>query len=591
MSTPVDILAPVVKLAGAPLKPAQLDALVSVRVELGLCVAGRATLRFTDAGYALSAAATFALGVEVAVSLPGKENLLSGHVTGVSLDQSANEHPELVVVVDDLGYRLARGLKPLTYVNSAYTDVVSKVVQAAGMTADVRGSAAMNTTNDYLLQTGTAMSFIDAIARRTGMVWWVQDKKFVMRAAGKSDAHVQLELAEGLMEFSVRASGLRPTDVSVTGWDYGQQQPVVGQKQAPTPLDAQFVSAYVGGKPGGALSASESHTAEYAATTQAEAKAVASAIYDDAESGAVIARGTCDVNPALRPGVSVKVTNAGPASGAYYVSEVEHTYSNRGFVTRFVAGPRRPTSLVDTLAQPPADPGFAVGGLVIGVVTNNEDEKNFGRVKVRFPALGAQIESTWARVVSFGAGAARGAVFQPEVNDEVLVGFEYGDSRRPVVIGGLFSPKNSLPEAGKVLGDGKVVYRRITSRKNHIIEFADGDAPSDQHVLLKLGTQEHLLRLGADAFAIQVAAGKPLTIKAGQAQFAISESGDVTIEGKNVTIKAEVALNLEGQTQATLKSNSQVGVQGTIVDVKANATANVAANASLNLKGGVVMIN
>ncbi len=590
-TTPVDLLAPQVSVAGSALNARQLEALVSVRVELGLCVVGRATLRFTDVGYALSSSRIFPLGVDVVISVPGKGTLIAGQVTGVTLEQSAREHPELVVVVDDAGHRLARGAKPATFLNSSYGDVVRKVAQIAGLSVDVPADGGFGTVSEYLLQTGPALSYLERITERTGTVWWVEGKKLVVKRAGTSIGEAQTTLGEDLLEFSVRASGHRATQVAVSGWDYVQQQPVVGQNATHATPDADFVAGYIGTAPARGLTTAMANTAEPAATSQSEADVLASALYDEAASAAVVGRGTCHVNAALKPAVTVKVKNAGPASGSYYVSEVEHTYSHRGFRTRFVAGPRRPQGLVDTLTANDPDPGFTIAGLVVGVVTNNRDEKNYGRVKVKFPALSGSIESAWARVITVGAGAQRGAVFPPEVGDEVLVGFEFGDSRRPVVIGGLFSPKNSLPEADKLFANGKVGYRRITSRRNHVIEFADGDTPQDQHILIKLGTAEHLLRLGSDALVMEVAQGKPITIKAGSAQLAITEAGDVSIAGNNISIKAKMALNLEGASGATLKTSGQLGIQGGMVEVQAQSTATVNGSAAVALKGGTVSIN
>ena len=78
-----------------------------------------------------------------------------------------------------------------------------------------------------------------------------------------------------------------------------------------------------------------------------------------------------------------------------------------------------------------------ITGVVIGIVTNNNDPDRLGRVKVRFPWLSGSTESHWARVATPMAGNGRGLYFLPEVDDEVLVLFERGDVRFPFVIGAL----------------------------------------------------------------------------------------------------------------------------------------------------------
>jgi uncharacterized protein involved in type VI secretion and phage assembly len=176
------------------------------------------------------------------------------------------------------------------------------------------------------------------------------------------------------------------------------------------------------------------------------------------------------------------------------------------------------------------------------------------------------------------------------VDDEVLVGFEGNDARRPVVLGALFSKKNTLPEASTLIGGaGTVDYRRITSRKGYVLEFADGTEPAKQHILLTVGA--HKLRLGADEATLEVASGKPITIKAGNAKFAISNSGDVTIEGVNVTIKASATLKLETQAQGDIKSSGPLNIQGAVLSVKGTGTATVEASGPLALKGAMVAIN
>jgi phage baseplate assembly protein gpV len=591
MTATIGAIAPVITTGGGPLQTSVLDKLRQMRIQRAANLMGRATLRFSDAGFELSATDTFSLGKAVVISEPGAGTLFRGTVTGVDLEQMASSVPELVVVADDDAYKLTRGNHVVTYLNGTYVEALRVLASRAGISINVQqGGLPM----DYLLQAGSDLDFLNAVADRLGYAWYIDDTgTLVVEPLTRGRSVATLSLGTTLLEFAVRASGLRPTAVSVYGWSPDQQANVTdsssGTSSGETP---SFLSKYTAGAPASELRSAPTAVTEPRPLTAAEAKELANARYDDWSSAAIVARGSLSVNSAIKPGVTVTVTNAGPASGDYLVTEVEHIYDGSGFSTKFVSGSRHPARLVDTLGPEGSDPGFTMAGLVVGVVTDNNDPDSAGRVKVRYTGVSGDVESPWARVVTLGGGAARGAVFNPEITDEVLVGFEHGDTRRPVVIGGLFSNQNALPTGSAYVAEGKVNYRRIASRKNHIVEFADGVEPAQQHVLLPLGTAAHKLRLGADRFDIEVEQGKGLTIKAGSAKFDISAAGDVTIEGNNVTIKANAAVTVEGNTQATIKSNTQTVVQSTAeVQVKGTATTSVESSGLLTLKGTMVAIN
>ena len=586
MSNTIGVIAPEVMVGGRDLKIELLDELISLRIERGLGVAGRASLRFHDAGYQLSATDTFGLGKEVTIKEPGGAELFSGTVTGIDLDQRRGSVPELVVIVDDAGYKLARGTQIKTYLNVTYSEVIRQIANRHGLSPTVDATRG---TFEYLLQNGSDLTFLNSIAERTGLAWWVEGRKLHVAKVPDSSPPIVLNLGTELYEFSVRASGLRPTAVEISGWNHDQQTNVEGKNAPGLATAPDLVKNYIGTKPASALTAALALMADPPPLTVDEANTIATGKFADAEAAAVVAEGVCDVNGKIKPGGRVQVADTGPASGSYVVTQVEHVYDSRGFETRFVCGPHRPASLVDTLSGPAVDPSFLAAAPVVGVVTDNGDKA--GRVKVKYAGVGGQVESPWARVVTLGGGAARGVIFQPEVGDEVLVTFERGDTRRPVVIGGLFSEKNQLPTAGSGVKEGKVQYRRLTSRKNHVIEMSDGEQPKEQYVLIKLGTAEHLIRMGGDRFDIEVADGKPLTIKAGKAMFDINAGGNISIEGKNVTIKADGNLLLQGGSKAVLESNAQTQVTGGKLDVKADGVANVQAGGPLSLKGATVAIN
>jgi uncharacterized protein involved in type VI secretion and phage assembly len=590
---PVGPIAPAIKVLGSPLGERVLGQLTSLKIERGLGLIGRATLRFLDAGYVISSSRAFPLEADITVGLSGKGvPLFHGEVTGVSLDQSAQAVPELVVTVDEPVHRLAHGTKSRTFLNISHHDAIRKILDENGLSgSDLNGVS--STPHEYVMLTGTAFAQIQALASRSGTVWWydpelkkVRARKLSRTLAGTASA----KLGENLLEFSVRATAHTPSGIEVSGWEPAQQQTVVGSADTSRSPESEFVSGYAGKKVAGGGRVA---VADLAPITGGEANTLASAMLAERQSEAVLARGVCLVDPAVQPACTVQVEGAGPTSGSYLVTEVRHVYDSRGFHTHFTAGPYRPSGLVDLLG-PAAAPGSAsLSGVVVGVVTNVKDPDTSGRAKVKYVNVGEAVESHWARIATIGGGSGRGMVFQPEVNDEVLVAFEHGDPRRPVILGGLFSKKNQLPkpDQSNVGENSAVKFRRITSRRGHAIELADGESDAEQHVLITLDGAKHRLRLGKDRFDVEVPSGKPVLIRSGQAKFEITAGGDVVIEGKTISLKAASGdVKVEGINVAA-KATSEFSAEGITVKMKSSGPGTVEAGGPLALKGAMVAIN
>src|SRR6185503_19806840 len=105
--------------------------------------------------------------------------------------------------------------------------------------------------------------------------------------------------------------------------------------------------------------------------------------------------------------------------GTYVVSSCTHLFQGtHGYRTIFSTAGRSPRSLVDMMT--PKSKRSWAGGIVLGKVTNNNDPDKLGRVRVKFPSLGDDAESAWARIGSPNAGNARGLMMMPQVDDEVV---------------------------------------------------------------------------------------------------------------------------------------------------------------------------
>jgi uncharacterized protein involved in type VI secretion and phage assembly len=579
-------LSPDITVSGTALAAKWLELLTQLKIDRQLGLVGRCTLRFADTGVALATANLFSLGQEIVVGQVDGPKVFTGTVTGVSLDQGTDRQPELLVVADDAAYKLALSTRTKAYLNMTYSDVLGDIAGAASLS--VSSKAPETALNEYLLQSGTDLDFLNEIAARTGRVWWVEGASTVrFEKAGAADATVSVKLGEDLEEFSVRASGLKPNAVEVVGWDIDQQQVLSGRADTTTSEESDLVAGYPGRKSG-------SNTVvvrDANPLTAAEAQAMATSLFAQTRSESVVARGTCDFNGAIAPAVTVSVQDAGPATGSYQVTAVEHRYDRRGFVTRFTAGPLRPAGLVDVLTPAP-EGGFAIDGVVTAVVTNVADPKNLGRVKLKYTTQGDTVESPWARIATIGGGKGRGFEFQPEVNDEVLVAFEFGDSRRPVVLGGLFSSANTLPTSAKPgnVDGSTIAYRRLTSRLGHVVELADGTDDATKYVMLQLAGKKDRIRIGADSAEITTQSTK-VTVTNGKATVTLTDAGDITLDGVNVKVTASGNYSVEAKGQVSIKG-ATVAVEGQgDLQMKSSGMAAVQASGPLTLKGAMVAIN
>jgi uncharacterized protein involved in type VI secretion and phage assembly len=184
-------------------------------------------------------------------------------------------------------------------------------------------------------------------------------------------------------------------------------------------------------------------------------------------------------------------------------------------------------------------------GVVIGVVTNNQDPESLGRVKLKFPWRDASDESNWARVATLMAGNDRGTYFLPEVGDEVLVSFDHGDITQPYVIGALWNGKDKPPEKNS---DGKNNTRMIKSKSGHKIILNDEQGKEKIDITTKAGNQITLDdSAGNEKIQIKDKTGSnSIVIDAAQNSISLSSKMKISIQAQMIEIKAGSTLNLQG---------------------------------------------
>jgi phage baseplate assembly protein V len=211
------------------------------------------------------------------------------------------------------------------------------------------------------------------------------------------------------------------------------------------------------------------------------------------------------------------------------------------------------TEVMRALFQSPQQNG-AFFGVVVGVVTNNQDPEGMHRVKVRLPWLCEGDESNWARVAASMAGGGRGAYFLPEVDDEVVVAFEHGRIDHPFVLGSLWNGADEPPESN---ADGENNNRSIKSRSGHLIRLNDKSGGETIEIVDKSGNNSVVIDTAANSITIK--ADGDITIQ--------SASGKLTMKANGVEVESQAGVSIQAAQGMDLNASGQVTVKGATINL------------------------
>lgn len=110
-------------------------------------------------------------------------------------------------------------------------------------------------------------------------------------------------------------------------------------------------------------------------------------------------------------------------------------------------------------------------GLYPAVVTDLVDPQALGRIQVRFPSFGeaGQGVRAWATLLTPYADDGQGLEILPEVDSQVVVGFEAGDPTRPYIVGSCWNGRAALPEPAQQANN----LRTLKTRSGSLLQFDD----------------------------------------------------------------------------------------------------------------------
>lgn len=538
---------------GVPLSLEAMGDLVDVIVDNSLHLPDMFIIRMHDDEFVLADQQTFKLGASVAIKLPLDEEtetthqVIVGEVTAVEMAFLENLTTMLVVRGYDYRHRLMRDPKTRVFIQMTDSDIVQKIGGEAGLSVTAE---ATDEVYEHVFQINqTDLDFLWERAIRNGYELVLEEKALFFRKPKGERATLDLEWGRNLRSFHPRISlHDQASEVIVKGWDPLGKKVILGRATSSESAPQIGMSQNGVQAISSAFANVKQVTVTHPINSQRDADRLAQALLDTLNADFVTAEGVAVGNPGFVAGAKITLKNVARLfEGTYVVTTTRHQYTPEGYETHFTVEGNRPTHMLDWLhagdSHKTINGDQAWRGVYLGIVTNNEDPQNMGRVKVKYPWLDDELESFWARTVHVGAGADRGLQWLPEINDEVLIAFEQGDFNRPYILGNVWNGVDAPPTpVSQMVQGGKVQVRTWKTRAGHTLLFVDGE--SEQYIEIRDATGTNTIKLDAKKRALSLDTQGTMKIEV-VSDLEIKSNGNITIEaGANVNIKGGGMINL-----------------------------------------------
>ena len=609
-----------------PLPALVEEAIQRVVVETASLSPGMFEITFRDNDGKITEAAGVAIGSAVSIAAEGgvsreaAETIITGTVTTIEASCQGLT-AQTIVRGYERSLRLQRVKKTRTFIDMTDSDMATEIaLNSELLPGEIVDSGYTYTHMTQFNQTD--WEFLQWRAQEIGYEVGIDGSTLYFRpssgtaagaalddAAALANPAVPLAFRQNLLEFypSLSAAGLTQA-VEVRAWDPGLSAPLIGESPAesmtaevaesPVTLAAQAWGEEMPTPP--VVTDSILNPAELSPEVDPEAYLVydrpldtgpvaeaamelfAQSLADQRASTFLEAEGYAIGDPNIQAGGPVEIFGV-PARfvGVYQVTRARHIIDDEigGYRTRFWVTGRQNRSLFGLASggdqiRPPR-----INGVVCGIVTNNMDTAlpPRGRVKVAFPWLSPDYESDWAPVVMAGIGTGGGLVWLPQVGDQVLVAFEFGDIRRPYVLGGIASDVASeMLEAG--LGAppvesalGAVTRRGMCSPSGMNLTFTDmAEAPDEVPTMseITLGAFEGAMGMTIDVTneTIFLTAGA-VSIEAAEIKFQGTSLSFVAAEG--VSIEAGAAVSIQAGGALNMSAEGEMSFEAPIIQLNA----------------------
>ncbi|MCC9018709.1 type VI secretion system tip protein VgrG [Flavobacterium lipolyticum] len=473
----------------------------------------------------------------------------------------------LIIECKDEAVKLTIGRKSKYFYDVKDSDAFEEIIGTYGLEKDVE---ATNFSHKELVQYNTSdWDFIVSRAQANGKLCFVENGKITISKPDLSSAAVEtITFGATLLDFDAEIDARNQfAKVSSYSWDYTNQELVEIEANDP------------GVSLNGNLSASDlSETIELenlelrhgGTITETELQDWADAKLLFQQLSKVRGRVKFQGIPAVKPNTIITLEGVGDRfNGSAYITGVFHelTEGNWTIDAQFGLNPEWFSETYDI--HTPTGSGImpAIRGLHAGIVTQLEGDPNGeDRILVKIPIINNEEQGIWCRVASPDAGENRGIFFRPEIEDEVIIGFVNEDPNNAIVLGMLHSSGKPAPITASDDNHQKGIVTRSEmkvmfddEKKSIGIETPAGKKitlDEDKGVIVIEDENSNVITIDSNGIKMESAGN-----------IEIVASGDVKIEGTNVSLKAKAQFKAEGSAGAEMSSSAVAIVKGSIVQI------------------------
>lgn len=541
--------------------------------------------------FELSNQKTFLPGRKVTVAagyLGRKETtIFAGVIVKQGIEIRRNQASRLIVDLTDEAVKMTLERKNGLFEKIKDGDLIGKLISRNGLAKDV---AATRVVHEEIVQYyATDWDTMLIRAEMNGLVVLAAGGKVTVRKPDTGQAPVlRVEYGESILDLTAQmnaATQIASSAIKSHAWDATAQKVV---ESGPGRVEVK--------EQGNVSSAELAKVFGVKDFTQQTAATIAKTSLQDWSSAELIKSTLSKIRGDVRfqgsaevlAGKTLELAGLGNRfNGIAYVSGVHHLIEGGKWLTTAELGlsPRWFAADTTDLAAPGASGLLPpIRGLQTGIVKQvAKDPGGEFRVLVELPLLRDKGKGVWARLGTFYASNKVGALFYPEIGDEVVLGFMNQDPSQPVILAGVYSKKLAPPYTPDDKNDKKAIVTRskleiVFDEKDKVIEIK---TPGGHRVTLddkgkKISIADgnkNSVTLARDGITLDSAAG--VTIKAKR---------DVTIQAAgNLKLSAKVNASMEG-LQVAHKAKTKFSAQG-------NAAAELKASGMLTVRGAVVKIN